>query len=172
MPSVLVLESMPLNDHQSVFRVPSNLDSMIHAKDLRLGNKVRHRTGPVITVQQILHNTVVYNNYLQVDHEEAAPSFSSVLARAAKVVEVIEEAEYPHLLPIPLTTQLLESCGFRNFKREEWILSFERSHADFEFTAEGLRMREPAAFRKPIRYLHQLQNVVFALTGSELAVAL
>lgn len=143
---------------------------MIQAKDLRLGNKVLTQTGEVITVQQILHNTVVYNNYLQVDKEEVSPYSASVLSYTSKVVEVIEEVEYLQLSPIPLTTQLLESCGFRNFKREEWILSFDHSHADFEFTNDGLKMREPAAFKKPIKYLHQLQNVFFALTGQELEI--
>ena len=145
---------------------------MIQAKDLRLGNKVRKLTGEVITVQQILQNTIVYNNYLQVGKEKASLGSSSVLSYTAKVVEVIEEAEYPDLSPIPLTRDLLESCGFRHFKREEWILSFDRSHADFEFTTEGLTMREPAAFKRPIKYLHQLQNVFFALTGTELQMAL
>lgn len=145
---------------------------MIQAKDLRLGNKVLNVTGEVITVQQILQHTVVYNNYLQVGKEKAALYSSSVLSYTAKVVEVIEEAEYLNLSPIPLTSEILESCGFRNFKRDEWILSFDRSHADFEFTAEGLKMREPAAFKRPIKYLHQLQNVVFALTGNELELAL
>jgi hypothetical protein len=144
---------------------------MIQAKDLRLGNKVLNLTGEVITVQQIRQNTVVYNNYLQVDKEKAALCSSSVLSYTSRVVEVIEEEEYPNLNPIPLTKQLLESCGFRNFKREEWVLSFDRSHADFEFTAEGLMMREPAAFKRPIKYLHQLQNVFFALTGNELEMA-
>jgi hypothetical protein len=148
------------------------LDSMIQAKDLRLGNKVLNQTGKVITVQEILHNTIVYNNYLQVDKENEGPYSASVLSYAAKVVEVIEEAEYSNLLPIPLTARLLERCGFRNFKREEWILSFDHSQADFEFTAEGLKMREPAAFKKPIKYLHQLQNVFFALSGNELEVSL
>lgn len=145
---------------------------MIQAKDLRLGNKVLNQTGEVITVQQILHNTIVYNNFLQVDKEVEPQYSSSVLSCTAKMVEVIEEAEYPKLIPIPLTTELLKNCGFRNFKREEWVLSFDHSHADFEFTEEGLKMREPAAFRKPIKYLHQLQNVFFALTGSELKVAI
>lgn len=130
-----------------------------------------NQTGDVITVQQILQNSIVYNNYLQVDKEETGSYSSAVLSYAAKVVEVIEEEEYPNLKPIPLTTQLLKGCGFRNFKREEWILSFDRSHADFDFTTEGLKMREPAAFQKPIKYLHQLQNVFFALTGNELKVA-
>ena len=143
---------------------------MIQAKDLRFGNKVLNQTGEVITVQQILQNTVVYNSYLQVGKDEMSPYASSVLSYATKVVEVIEEVEYAHLKPILLTTQILESCGFRNFKREEWILSFDRSHADFEFTTEGLKMSGPAAFKKPIKYLHQLQNVLFALTGHELGI--
>jgi len=142
---------------------------MIHANELRFGNKLLNRSGKVITVEQILHSTVVFNNYLQVD-KEANPHGSTLLAYTSRVVEVIEEIEYQHLSPIPLTEELLKNCGFRNFKRDEWVLSFDHSHADFTFTAHGLQMKEPAAFRKPIKYLHQLQNVFFALTGQELTI--
>lgn len=145
---------------------------MIQAKDLRFGNKVLNQTGEVITVQQILHHSIVYNNYLQVDREEITPYGSSVANYTSRVVEVIEELDYQNLQPIPLSEELLKNCGFRNYKREEWILSFGRSHADFEFTPEGLNMREPAAFKRPIKWLHQLQNVFFALTGQELEIQL
>lgn len=140
---------------------------MIHAKELRFGNKLFNQSGHVITVEQILHGTIVFNNYLQVNNESNGYG-SSVLSYTSRVVEVIEEIEYQNLSPIPLTEQILKNCGFRNFLRDEWILSFERSHADFTFNNDGLQMREPAAFRKPIRYVHQLQNVFYALTGQEL----
>jgi len=142
---------------------------MIQANELRFGNKLLNQAGKVITVEQILHSTIVFNNYLQVD-KESDPYGASVLTYASRVVEVIEEIEYQNLSRILLTEQILKNCGFRNFKRDEWVLSFDRSHADFTFTANGLQMKEPAAFRKPIKYLHQLQNVFFALTGQELSI--
>lgn len=142
---------------------------MIHANELRFGNKVLNQAGRIITVEQILHSTIVFNNYLQVD-KESNPYGSSVLTYTSRVVEVIEEIEYQHLTAIPLTEELLKNCGFRNFLRDEWVLSFGRSHADFTFDNDTLQMKEPAAFRRPIKYLHQLQNVFFALTGQELSI--
>ena len=142
---------------------------MIQAKELRFGNKLLNQSGDVITVEQIRHSTIVFNNYLQVGNEEDQYR-STVLTYTSRVVEIVEEIEYQNLSPIPLTDQVLKNCGFRNFIRDEWILSFNRSHADFVFNHDGLQMTEPAAFRKPIKYLHQLQNVIFALTGEELKV--
>jgi hypothetical protein len=88
------------------------------------------------------------------------------------VVEVIKEVEYQDLDPIILTPQILQKCGFRNFIRDEWIISHSTGHADFELTPQGLRLRQPTPSRIPIKYLHQLQNLFFALTGEELEVNL
>jgi hypothetical protein len=88
------------------------------------------------------------------------------------VVEVIKEAEYQDLVPIILTPEILNKCGFRNFVRDEWIIRHSSGHADFDFTAEGLRLRHPSPLGMPIKYLHQLQNFFFALTGEEIEVKL
>jgi hypothetical protein len=56
--------------------------------------------------------------------------------------------------------------------REDWIFSVGNSHIDFEFTEEGLRLRTPVAGQINLRYLHQLQNFLFFVTGYELEPAL
>lgn len=76
--------------------------------------------------------------------------------------------------PIPLTPEILEKCGF------DWSIYHQafRQHQD---TVEFYYLNEcyPSGFQfstfkkqqligNPIQYLHQLQNLYFALTGEEL----
>ena len=147
---------------------------MLQAKELRFGNKVFNTKGEIITVQQILSNTIIYDTQMNISTELAAVrGFYPSSAYTSQVVEVIKEAEYQDIDPILLTPGILEKCGFRNFIRDEWIIRYgNNSHADFEFTSDGLRLRHPTPSRVGILYLHQLQNFFFAVTGLELDVNL
>ena len=143
---------------------------MIHAKELRYGNKVQTQEGDVITVQQILSNTLIYDTQIKVSREAATVRGSLRTAYATQFVEVAKEADLTAIDPILLTPKLLEKCGFRNFVRDEWIFSRGNSHIDFVFTADGLRLRHQTAASVSIQYLHQLQNFLFAIAGYELEV--
>lgn len=145
---------------------------MIHAKDLRFGNKVRTREGETITVQQILGNSLIYDTQIKVNREVVAVRGALRTAYASQFIEVVKEADYQEVEPILLTPKVLEKCGFRNFVREEWILSIRNTHIDFVFTEEGLRLRHATPGSVPIRYLHQLQNFLFSILGHELQVEL
>lgn len=74
--------------------------------------------------------------------------------------------------PIPLTPEILEKCGFGNGNSEKanvdlwnkyWIGDFELDNNKECFDYEG---------KVSIKYLHQLQNLYFALTGEELKITL
>ena len=145
---------------------------MVHPNELRLGNKLYNQAGDIITVQQILHNTVVYDTRMQVNQERANVSGSYAIAYTSEVEEVIEEAEFTDLEPIIITPLVLQSCGLRNFMRDEWIVRYATGHIDFEFIEHKLRLRQPASSHIQIKYLHQLQNLFFALSGQELTVSL
>jgi hypothetical protein len=146
---------------------------MIHAKELRFGNKVQTKQGEIITVQQILADTLVYDTLIKVSRETAnVRGAYKTASYSTQFVEEIQEVYYQEIVPILLTPEILEKCGFRNFVREEWIFKMGNSHADFEFNAEGLRLRQPTSCRVNIRYLHQLQNFLFAIAGFELEVDL
>jgi hypothetical protein len=142
---------------------------MIHAKDLRFGNKVQTRDGETITVHQILGNSFIYDTQIRVNREVAAVRGSLRTAYASQYIEVVKEADYAEVEPIVLTPTVLEKCGFRNFVREEWILSVGNTHIDFLFTEEGLKLRQPTPGAVPIKYYHQLQNFLFFVMGHELA---
>src|SRR5882672_5715521 len=106
---------------------------MLHAKELRFGNKVLTQNGEIITVQQILGNTLVYDTQIKVSREMAVSNRSYQTAHSTHFIYVVKEAEFQELEPIVLTPKVLEKCGFRNFVREEWILSIGNSHMDFVF---------------------------------------
>jgi hypothetical protein len=143
---------------------------MLQAKELRFGNKVQSPNGEVITVQQILSNSIIYDTQIKVSRETASARGSFKTAYTTQVIEVIKEADFQDINPIVLTPKVLDKCGIRNFIREEWILSIGKIHIDFEFTAEGLKLRPPYPCRINMRYLHELQNLLFSITGHELEV--
>lgn len=146
---------------------------MLQAKELRYGNKVFNKKGEVITVQQIHSHSIVYDTAINVSrrHLSRASGFYDV-AYTTEVLEVVKEAEMQEIEPITLTPKVLESCGFRNFVRDEWILTYGNTHTDFEFREDGLRLRHNTTSRVPIKYLHQLQNFFYAIAGEELEVNL
>ncbi len=159
--------------HYARHRISSSkIDSMIHAKELRSGNKVQTKKGKIITVQQILANTLIYDTLIRVSREVAGFNGSYRNAYNSPFIEEIQEADFQDIDPIVLTPKILAKCGFRNFVREEWIYTIGNSHLDFEFTSEGLRLRHAPTSQMPIRTLHQLQNFLFAIAGHEMEVEL
>jgi hypothetical protein len=146
---------------------------MLQAKDLRSGNKVQTLSGEIITVQQILSHSVIYDTQIKVSREVVSAGRSARTAYATQVVEMVKEVDLQELNPILLTPKILEKCGIRNFVREEWILTIGKTHIDFEFNEEdGLRLRPPYPHRTNIQYLHQLQNLLYAIIGHELDIEL
>jgi len=145
---------------------------MLHAKDLRYGNKVLNQRGEVITVQQIHSSTVVYDTQLNVSRQTSKVSNGYNYSYTMQVVDVTKEADLQEIEPITLTPKVLEKCGFRNFVRDEWIVTYGNIHTDFELTADGLRLRHSTPTRVPIRYVHQLQNFFYAIAGQELEIDL
>ena len=52
---------------------------MIQAKELRFGNKVYNpRNAEIITVQQILHSTIIYDTQLKISKERSQNGWSSI----------------------------------------------------------------------------------------------
>jgi hypothetical protein len=146
---------------------------MLHAKELRFGNKVFNKRGEVITVQQIHSSSIVYDTAINVSrrHLSKVSGFYNA-SYTTEVLEVVKEAEMQEIEPIKLTPKVLESCGFRNFVRDEWILTYGNTHTDFELREDGLRLRHATPSRVSIKYLHQLQNFFYAIAGEELDVNL
>jgi hypothetical protein len=82
------------------------------------------------------------------------------------------------LIPIPLTPEILEACGFVNNDYQSWYLSWESYELQYSGHDKELGILSPDGCTSghtvyfPCQYLHHLQNLYFALTASELPVNL
>ena len=75
---------------------------------------------------------------------------------------------YDDFLPIPLTPEILEKCGFeKKGKRysKGWVYLWEQENNIVFALSE---MYEFVGDYLPCKSLHQLQNLYYALTGEEL----
>ena len=78
--------------------------------------------------------------------------------------------DYNNIQPVELTPDILEAAGFTN-----GIKTIETSFLETEFYVD--LMDGDAGFNKhglwfPCKYLHQLQNLYYCLTGEELQIDL
>lgn len=76
---------------------------------------------------------------------------------------------YFNYLPIPLTEEILLKCGFDH--DVDYMMSKKGLTICFEKIGDALMCFLECA-NIEIKYLHQLQNLYFALTGEELEVNL
>jgi len=137
---------------------------LLEPKDLRIGNALLYK-------DKFVHVTMLS---LDIDDE-----YQDTIGFCEWGKNTDEHSDWnramPELKPIPLTPEILEKCGFYKSKTE-WI---KRTEEDpfiiefFEFTkafhytgGEGVRLGIGG------KYLHQLQNLYFALTGDELTIKL
>jgi hypothetical protein len=146
------------------------IDVMIHTKEVRFGNKLRTNRGEVITVQQVLGNSLVYDSKIQVNREMINVSGSHHTDYLTHLSEIVKEIDCSDVEPIPLTPELLRKTGFRNFIREQWIFSIGKSHLEWDFADDSLKLRVPGTSFPLLRYLHQLQNFLYAIAQYELEV--
>lgn len=148
---------------------------MINSKELRIGNYLLSNTSDWVTVESILSSTMrIYGHYEGDDNEEYLADFSQ-----------------DDLSPIPLTAEILEKCGFVHDKNGWYKISYTAFNAsdyddliyhliehDVEISVNiksnwvnihNITHDEQGATSKNrIKYLHQLQNLIHALTGEEL----
>jgi len=126
--------------------------TMIQANELRIGNYLHDpKTGSWLKV-------------IQIDIDGNISTY------------VMDRTKFPlpdgwSTSPIPLTPEILENCGFEKLPH---YFSVERFHitkqdnSDYWWTA----FNKNNAHINKIKYLHQLQNLYFALTGQELTINL
>lgn len=124
---------------------------MIQATELRIGNKVISTfiTGAIATVDGILPDN-----------------------RGIVVDGVVT---HENLHGVPLTPRILEACGFKDGGAHDGGKHSWR-HADFPFGIDSDTLYyyddNDCIHFADAEYLHQLQNLFFALTGSELSINL
>lgn len=131
---------------------------MIQANDLRIGNLLKF-------------------NEETVDVESIG--FDGVNLRGGYDWSIDCEFNYDELEPIPLTEDILLKCGFVKHKAGIGGCDMWQGMDAWEMDDEWLFRGSPERglkligyFNSNIQYLHQLQNLYFALTGSELNIQL
>jgi hypothetical protein len=128
---------------------------MIDAKELRVGNCVMDGAGRIMVVENIQDRSI---NRL-IDGDGVSGSYS-----------------LEGLQPMPLTPEILEKCGFdipafirdisdgfflTTDKMLGFRLQLEKDYKHIGYVCESLKLNH-------IAYLHQLQNLYYALTGTEI----
>ena len=122
---------------------------MIAKNELRIGNKLQKETGEIFTVLR-LDNT----NDVLVEEQRGLLSLGY------------------NLFGIHLTPEILEKCGWvwneecKSFEGKDVRMNLEFREANSSYTMFNYILRAKIADK--IFYLHQLQNLYYALTGEEL----
>ena len=135
---------------------------MIQENELRIGNWV-----------QVGDNTELQSIVIAIGSERCHLKGNAILNK------------YEQLTPIPLTEEILLKCGFKEIQSKWFYINYI---TDCKETLEEIQIQYNlmtgrcgildtdivgiAFLRKPIQYLHQLQNLYFALTNTELKVNL
>lgn len=74
--------------------------------------------------------------------------------------------------PIPLTEKRLVKFGFEKFiKKDSTIIDYIIFMEDYDFTVFCIDLKKGVSYpgiRYKVKYVHQLQNLCFALTQNEL----
>lgn len=126
------------------------------ANELRIGNYVYHN---IYGEKQVLKITNITDYAVNLDISNG---------------DVSDQIDLDEIEPIPLTEELLEKCGFTkvgsNYEKDWLLLHTHLERQTFDFLLYESSSGKLKA--TPILYLHQLQNLYFALTGEELKIDL
>lgn len=77
------------------------------------------------------------------------------------------------LEPIPLTPEILEAAGFERgcpYSKNGWTAPEQAFFFEDDNNFDPREMSSGRVFSVEIKHLHQLQNLYFALTGTELTI--
>lgn len=128
---------------------------MITANELRIGNWVQFK-----------------DNLYQIDVVSKHFPFLNTDEFGVGVVH------YNNMQPIPLTPEVLEKCGLKRHKcgisgadmwqgMDGWSID-NHFFSGWLFRGNGKELKLVGYYNSEIKYIHQLQNLYFALTGEEL----
>ncbi len=137
---------------------------MIQANELRIGN--------------IVHVDGLHGN---INMSISAITQKATLEDSKRVIFFKQDKEkvgefLEHCYPIILTVEMLEKCGFEfvgSAINNESVVSVYGDYAKGKFVLNAGHHEWwfwSSPFNTMIKYLHQLQNLYFALTGEELEI--
>jgi len=119
---------------------------MIKANELRIGNKVDYY-GNIVTINSINDTDVGFSDYIPIDY----PLFDDIN-------------------PVPITKDWLVRFGFEDDGPEWYWLNANDKLTSIGYSYNIKRqVIDFCEIEITIKYIHQLQNLYFALTGEELS---
>lgn len=138
---------------------------MINPQELRIGNLI-HYDGAIAEVTA-----------LDLDLEDEADPLVGFRGYGGTTSENMVSHEDKYLQPIPLTPEWVAKCNFEHelFTMNLWPNNMRDGSGRYDGYTLYVK-RSVGMIYKPvliiIRHLHQLQNLYFALTGTELKINL
>lgn len=121
------------------------------ANELRIGNLLSFSGEPVAINAGFIHDCDYWN----------------------KNPERQDAVSFENVEPVPLTDEWLERFGFeKDEESSSWskIVSMPQFDYCFEISNKYQEFFQPDFLSIDIKYVHQLQNLYFALTGKELTI--
>ena len=127
---------------------------MIDVKELRIGNLALIKDG------------TNYDDHIWTisDVSEHGVGLKCVIGYASPQLEDVR--------PIRLTEDILLKCGFNQGKMQHGDLYFYWNNRAVAYGAFDDNLNEVLIDNVSIKFLHQLQNLYFALTGEELKISI
>lgn len=136
------------------------------ANELRIGNHLYDSRLKVVKIECLMSD-----RYVSWDGRDSNLEFSF----QSDDINMYHP-EPSELCPIPLTAEILtEWCGFKSDHPAYYYIFIEDDVFQVYYNNSGLHLygvKYRYEYLTEIKYLHQLQNLYFALTGQELEVKL
>ena len=146
------------------------MESKLKPEDLRINNWVIIDNRPV-KVESISESGINIQAVGGYYAGEASTECEGYFEKWAKHIPQIE--------PISLTADILEKCGFEYDKIDRVEFYYFQISPDEKFMSNetgvyyGIQgVSQHHWVKQPCKYIHQLQNLYYALTGNELQITL
>lgn len=120
-------------------------------------------------MQSVLINELRINNYYELKGNVLGGGVCQ-LKNLNDFIHIGNLIESDLVKPIILTNEWLINFGFKETKENKKIKWFTKDRLDIVLGEENFIVFDHLVI-KNIKYVHQLQNLYFAFTGSELTVA-